>query len=160
VIELTTYCQRVHSVGPDYESTRDAQSACSQVAVDEGILEFIKHGNGQTEPTVIPNPSPLEPPEQIASTTARGTLSLQNFFDGLPKPFPEPLDMNKTAAELNGPALVNAIMQLAKGSRFTCQFYPISEEVSRTRSKLFPLPPCMGSYERSWGIQRSGLFFA
>lgn len=136
VLELTTHCQRVHSVDAIYDSTKDAQSACSQVAVDEGILEFIKFGNGQTEPATIPTLDPLQPPEQVPTSTARGNLNLQNFFEGLPKPFPEPLERGKTAAELNAPALLNAILQLGKGSKRVCQFFSITEEVARVRREL------------------------
>ena len=121
------------SVGAIHDLPRDAQSACSQVAVEEGILEFIKFGNGQTTPMTIPAVDPLLPPVHAPVTTTKGTTTLQNFFDSLPKPFPERLELNKTATELNGPGLLNGILQMGKGSKLTSQFYPITEEFGKSR---------------------------
>ena len=119
-------------VGAIHDLPRDAQSACSQVAVDGGILEFIKFGNGQTTPTTIPAVDPLLPPVHAPVTTTKGTTTLQNLFNSLPKPFPERLELNKTATELNDPGLLNSTLQMGKGSKLTSQFYSITEELRKS----------------------------
>ena len=121
------------SVGAIHDLPRDAQSACSQVAVDGGILEFIKFDNGQVTPTTIPAVDLLLPPVHTPITTTKGTTTLQNLFNSLPKPFPERLELNKTATELNDPGLLNSTLQMGKGSKLTSQFYSITEELGKSR---------------------------
>ncbi|KAJ4490684.1 hypothetical protein J3R30DRAFT_3694404 [Lentinula aciculospora] len=80
-VQITSRTFRVYSTPEDTKS--DAQVACAQIAIDSGILEFIKFGDGQVRPS-SPNPS--------ASNTQDATMwsNVQEFMETIPRPFPEP----------------------------------------------------------------------
>ncbi|KAL5514022.1 hypothetical protein ACEPAG_2783 [Sanghuangporus baumii] len=129
IIELSPHCQRLYSVNPKYSSMPLAKKACSEAALQDDVLDFIKHGNGQTAPP----PALLDPLNDIMKRESdferKGRLaaiSLQSFFDSLPKPFPEQIGA-KPIANLNIPGMLNTTLQLAKGSRLHLRFYFLSE---------------------------------
>ncbi|KAL5501067.1 hypothetical protein ACEPAH_9454 [Sanghuangporus vaninii] len=129
IIELSPHCQRLYSVDPQYSSMPLAKKACSEAALQDDVVDFIKHGNGQTAPPpalldplndIMKRESDLERKGRIAA------ISLQSFFDSLPKPFPEQIG-DKPIANLNIPGMLNTTLQLAKGSRLHLRFYFLSE---------------------------------
>lgn len=61
-------------------------------------------------------------------------MTLQEFFESLPKPFPEsrgPPSEGKPAVEINAPGVLNTILQVAKGARFNAFFYNMLDVKSR-----------------------------
>ncbi|KAH7922432.1 hypothetical protein BV22DRAFT_1131453 [Leucogyrophana mollusca] len=120
-IELSPHSVRVYSSDTVFATYAEAKSACAKIAVDEGVLEFIKHGNGQTRPVSpqlfirtisdeVPNPSQAAQP-----------LTLQGFYDTLPRPFPEDFK-EKSASDINAPGWLNSMIQAARGSKLTTTF--------------------------------------
>ncbi|KAA1470819.1 hypothetical protein DENSPDRAFT_775170, partial [Dentipellis sp. KUC8613] len=123
-IRLSLHSERVYSVSQQYDDFAAAQAACAEEAIDEDLLEFIKHGNGQTQPA---HTSVLDD----ASTDATlqlppAAMSLQGFFESLPRPFPEPIE-GKTASEINAPSWLNVLIQSVKGTKITLNFIWILE---------------------------------
>ena len=76
-------------------------------------------GNGQTAPAE----KRLFDPQQDDATSAAPpvTLTLQGFFEALPRPLPEPVD-DKTVAEINAPGWLNSLIQSARGGKFEHKF--------------------------------------
>lgn len=100
---------RVYSVNTVYKSPGEARKACADAAIADGVIDYIKtwHAAAVDQP-----PDETEPP---SSTT------LQEFFDSLPQPFPEPV-AGKTAADINGPAWLNTTIQAARGCKLVPNF--------------------------------------
>ncbi|TDL16313.1 hypothetical protein BD410DRAFT_844517 [Rickenella mellea] len=131
-IELSPHSTRVYSVDAKFEERTEAKKECARLALDQDILEFIKHGNGQTGPDsteIMEDVQPEEPPKTDAKGRPVGT-SLQTFYETLPRPLPEPFG-DKLASEINGPGWLNTTMQLAKGARLSSQFFWVSEVEAR-----------------------------
>src|ERR1700759_3105249 len=86
-IALSSHSTRVYSVDTVWDHYEDARSACAEEAVSHGALDFIMHGNGQKHPA----PPDYTQPEAVtdAPTAAVAALSVQGYFDSLPRPFPE-----------------------------------------------------------------------
>ncbi|TFK68941.1 hypothetical protein BDN72DRAFT_841251 [Pluteus cervinus] len=118
-ISLTRHSYRVHSSEACYGSPVEAKVACAKVALDEGILDFIKYGNGQTEPAKEDDKSTSGLPGSGEPITP---LTLQSFYESLAQPFPEPVE-NMTAHEINAPAWLNITMQSARGGRLRSYFH-------------------------------------
>lgn len=95
----------------------------------EGVLDYIKYGNGQTKPAVTPS-DPAGPisisREPELDRTGRPSISLEDFFDTLLKPFPEALG-EKTISEINAAGMLNSTLQLAKGGRLSLMYYFFGE---------------------------------
>ncbi|KAF9524226.1 hypothetical protein CPB83DRAFT_621767 [Crepidotus variabilis] len=127
-ISLNAHVFRSYSVDPIYSYQRQAKLACAQAAVEEGVIDFIQFGNGQTQPAKvveqeegagIREPTPPPPPKGV---------TLQEFFDTLPRPFPE--DVGETPAnEINAPAWINLRLQSARGGRLVSSFTPIVDGI-------------------------------
>ena len=131
VIELSPHSQRLYSVEPRHDTRPLAKKACSEAATREGVIDFIKYGNGQKVPAPG-GPDPLdntilkrEPEIDWKGRTA--AISLQSFFESLPKPFPEPFDDDKPISSINVPGVLNTTLQLARGSRLNLQFYFLND---------------------------------
>lgn len=134
IVELSQHSQRFYSVLANYLSQSEAKQLCSEQAIKQGVLDFIKFGNGQTSPTTLP----VDPPEHVivkgnvqapvkenVQAEKKGhfvAITLQDYFDTLPKPFPEAICC-KSAAEINASGLLNNILQLAKGTKLAFRFY-------------------------------------
>ncbi|KAF9072458.1 hypothetical protein BDP27DRAFT_1320489 [Rhodocollybia butyracea] len=73
--------RRVYSTPENTAS--DSQLVCAQIALDSGVLEFIKHSDGQTHPSSLGLSVTSEEEDQIPC------LSVQDFMTTLPRPFPE-----------------------------------------------------------------------
>ena len=122
-IALNAHVLRVYSVDPIYFTAKEAKVACAKVALEEGVIDFIQFGNGQTQP-----PFKVEQDEQDEmanekkeTTTLLKPLTLQEFYDSLPQPFPEPVG-EMTAAEINAPSWLNTTMQSARGGQLRSSF--------------------------------------
>lgn len=114
----------------------EAKRQCSLLAVKQGVIDFIKFGNGQTAPAQASD-------ELLDQVTAKGEFTtsgkkgraeavpLQSFFDTLPKPFPEPVG-DRPISEFNAPGMLNNTLQLAKGAKLSIQFYFLSDSGSRS----------------------------
>ena len=123
---MNAHVLRVYSVDPIYNSAKEAKIACAKVALEEGVIYFIQFGNGQTRP-----PLKVEQDEQYEmanekkeTTTLLKPLTLQEFYDSLPQPFPESVG-EKTASEINAPSWLNTTMQSARGVQLQSSFTPI-----------------------------------
>ncbi|KAI0284173.1 hypothetical protein BC826DRAFT_1179399 [Russula brevipes] len=113
-IKLSLHLFRVFSVDVVHPSFEAAKAACA-----EGILDFIKFGNGQTVPAERRHFQPQE--DDAVSSAPPIALTLQGFFEAPPRPLPEPVD-DKTVAEINAPGWLNALIQSARGGSSTSSF--------------------------------------
>jgi hypothetical protein len=96
----------------------------------EGVLDFIKFGNGQTQPA-----KPAEADLEDSSIAREFTpppppkgLTLQEFFETLPQPFPENIG-EASVNEFNAPAWLNLTLQSARGGRLISSYTPIVDGV-------------------------------
>lgn len=118
-IKLSLHLFRACSVDVDYASFEEAKAACAADATAEGILDFIKFGNGQTAPAERRLFAPQE--DEAQSSPPPIALTLQGFFEALPRPLPEPVD-DKTVAEINAPGWLNTLVQSARGGKLELKF--------------------------------------
>jgi hypothetical protein len=116
---LSMHAFRVYSSDTTYSSHCDAKAACAKTAIDEGVLDYLKRGNGHFPPS---DPAGGEQVRTSSVQVFLAPISLQNFYDGLPKPFPEVVG-DKTALEINGPAWLNTTIQTARGGRLKATFH-------------------------------------
>lgn len=131
-IQLSKHSFRVYSSDTIFDNLSDAKVACAKIALDEAVLDYIQHGNGQTERHVqdsLPQPD-SRPPE---------VLSLQVFYESLPRPFPESLG-DRPAAEVNAPGLLNGIVQSARGSKLSATFIGYTISIGRKCPNFLILP--------------------
>lgn len=108
---------RVFSVDVVHPSFEAAKATCAADAIAEGILDFIKFGNGQTAPAE----RRLFQEDDTASGPPPIALTLQGFFEALPRPLPEPVD-DKAVTEINAPGWLNGLLQSARGGKFEHRF--------------------------------------
>lgn len=118
-IKLSLHLFRACSVDVDYATFEVAKAACAADAIAEGVLDFIKFGNGQTAPAERRPFAPQEDEAQSAPLPI--ALTLQGFFEALPRPLPEPVD-DKTVAEINAPGWLNTLIQSARGGKLELKF--------------------------------------
>jgi len=109
-----------------YDTISEARAACAKVALDQGVLEFVKHGNGQVGPEKSPAVVPdADADAQEAETKAKYTpptpLTLQLFYEMFPQPFPENFG-DKSAVEINAPSWLNTTIQGARGGKLSTNF--------------------------------------
>ncbi|KAH9940613.1 hypothetical protein B0H21DRAFT_754394 [Amylocystis lapponica] len=114
-IHLSEHLSMVWSVDTTYDDPVQAKKACAEVAVAEGVLEFIKHGDGQ----VKPSPESDAPP--IPAVSDVPIYSVQSFFESLPRPFPEPAE-GKSAHDLNGSSWLNTMIQSTRGAKLVAKY--------------------------------------
>jgi len=131
-ISLNAHVFRSYSVDPVYTYQRQAKVACARSAVKEGVIAFIMYGNGQTQPAKA---DPSDGPEGGAANLRELTpppppkgITLQEFFDTLPRPFPENIG-ETTTNEFNAPAWLNLTLQSARGGRLVSSYTPIVDSV-------------------------------
>ncbi|CAA7271260.1 unnamed protein product [Cyclocybe aegerita] len=114
-------------VDPIHSNNRAAKLACARSAIEEGVIDFIKYGNGQTEP-----PKPIDDGLDENHNVAREYtpppppkgITLQEFYETLPRPFPEDVG-DSSANEINAPGWLNVILQSARGGRLVSAFTPV-----------------------------------
>ncbi|KAH8114006.1 hypothetical protein DFH11DRAFT_1483807, partial [Phellopilus nigrolimitatus] len=130
VVELSPHSQRVYSVSTTYDTKSSAKKGGSEAAIREGVLDFIKFGNGQTKPAIalaktLDNAS-IKRESEFEKKGRSNAVSLQTFFDGLPRPFPENIN-NKIIPNLNIPGMIYTTLHRARGARLNLKFYFIDE---------------------------------
>ena len=133
-------------MSPVYNSFSEAKKQCSLLAVKQGVLDFIKYGNGQTVPEQAPDEllelNMAKDDEPTSTKKGReGAILLQSFFDTLPKPFPEAVG-DKPASEINAPGMLNNTLQLAKGAKLNIHFYFLNDSGCKLPHSFFPGIPC------------------
>ena len=118
-IKLSLHVFRVCSVDVIHPSFELAKAACAADAIAEGILDFIMFGNGQTAPA---EKWLFESQQDDATSAAPPVmLTLQGFFEALPRPLPEPV-ADKTFNEINAPGWLNTLVQSARDAKFKHKF--------------------------------------
>ena len=118
-IKLSLHLFRVYSADVIHPSFEIAKAACAADAIAEGILDFIKFGNGQTAPA---EKRLFDSREDDATSAAPPVaLTLQGFFEALPRPLPEPVD-DKSVGEINAPGWLNTLIQSARGGKLEHKF--------------------------------------
>jgi hypothetical protein len=152
-IEISPFTSRVYSVHHIYSTRADAKAAVAAVAIEQGIIDFIKHANGQTSPTVfireldgdasehlnqeiINETVEREKEVEIEATAVNVTLkkhqvpldvmTLQAFTNSLPKPFPETPGL-KPLGDGNPIGWLNSAVQSARGSRMNITWTYLSD---------------------------------
>ncbi|TBU39205.1 hypothetical protein BD309DRAFT_872776 [Dichomitus squalens] len=108
-IRLSRRDCRVYSVSTVYNSAAEAKKACAEAALAEGVIDFIKSWTASDTDMDV---------DEVDSSTA---LSLEQFFESLPQPFPEPV-AGRTAVDINGPAWLNTTIQSARGGKIVPKF--------------------------------------
>lgn len=140
-IRLTDHSFRVYSCDSIYKSEVEAKTACAQKAFDEGVIDYIKFGNGQKEPTQ-PLIEDLEPElfdqQRPSPKPKTRPVTLQAFYESLPQPFPESFG-TKTAAEINAPTFINTLLQSARGGRLKYNFYWVTDKTTNLLGCLLRL---------------------
>ncbi|KAJ7208004.1 hypothetical protein GGX14DRAFT_634814, partial [Mycena pura] len=119
-ITLAPHCYHVYSCDPTLENNSAAQEHCANLALNEGVLEFIRYGNGQT----APNPRP-DAPSVVTGGQIGPQWSLQVFYESLPRPIEEDFG-NRAAKDINATEWLRKVIESAKGARFTASYYPLS----------------------------------
>ncbi|KAF8583692.1 hypothetical protein K439DRAFT_1661156 [Ramaria rubella] len=119
-ISLSANIQRTYSVlvSLDYPRRSMAKVACAKVALEQDVLNFIKHGDGLEHPVV----TPFGGAEASLSAPIPAVTTLQAFHAALPKPMPDNIGI-KSNGEINAVAWLNNMVQIAKGSRMTATFH-------------------------------------
>uniref|UniRef100_A0A8H7XQW5 Uncharacterized protein n=1 Tax=Psilocybe cubensis TaxID=181762 RepID=A0A8H7XQW5_PSICU len=124
-IALNAHLFRSYSVDPVHSTARAAKIACARTALNNDVLEFIRYGNGQTEPQRIIDEGEDEIVPIRGSTPGPPQgYTLQEYYETLPQPFPEDVG-DMPAAEINGPAWLNLALQSARGARLVATFVPV-----------------------------------
>ncbi|EPQ53313.1 hypothetical protein GLOTRDRAFT_95286 [Gloeophyllum trabeum ATCC 11539] len=91
-VKLTPECQRSYSVEPTYKTYEEAKMACAMLAIDQGVLDFIKHGNGQLQPA----PRTLRNQDDPSTSRIRRRFaSLDEFAKSLPTYPTEPMSLRR-----------------------------------------------------------------
>jgi hypothetical protein len=112
-IKLSPHSYRLYSCSPSHETILAAKRACADIAVEQDVLGFIMYGDEDTKDV---------PMYGSASTPPAKGLSLKEFYESLPRPFPESFG-EKPDAETLGPGWLNSAIQGARGSRLVANFY-------------------------------------
>lgn len=122
-IQLSPHVERVYMSQPICDTYEEAKEACAKAAIAEGVLNFIKHGNGQVRPP-SPKPLPDSPTNEWDGQSSNSTapLALQTFFDSLPRPFPEKFDSND-AHKINAPGWLHSLIQSARGGKLGMSYF-------------------------------------
>ena len=134
-IEFTDENWRVWSTDTTFENAVDAQVACCETYAEE-MREFICHFAEGCWPTDECRDS--KPDFHWDDICDLPTWTVQQFFEALPKPFPEDVG-NKTANEINAPSWFNSMLQTSRGSKLSANF--IWTEASTHGCKISPLSP-------------------
>jgi hypothetical protein len=93
-MKLTDTCWRAWSVGNMYQSAEGAKEAVELLALSGGILDFIRHGDGQTHPkSVLDVPSPSSAVSQYTRrdaprTEKKTTVTLSDWLQTFPHTLP------------------------------------------------------------------------
>ncbi|KAG1822163.1 hypothetical protein EV424DRAFT_1511375 [Suillus variegatus] len=121
-IELSPHVIKVYASDTIYNTYNEAKGACAEAALREGVLDFIKHGNGQLRPA-SPQlyPAPSSSDINGVSANKQPPSTLQAFYESLPRPFPESFE-SKDVNEFGAPGYMNTLVQNARGGKLTTTF--------------------------------------
>ncbi|KAI0331545.1 hypothetical protein GY45DRAFT_1369868 [Cubamyces sp. BRFM 1775] len=103
---------KVWSVSTVYDTPGEAKKACAEAALADGILDYIR--------TWSPSGTDTNLGESGSESPVTG-IGLEQFFESLPRPFPEQI-AGQTAADVNGPAWLNTTIQSARGGKIVPNF--------------------------------------
>jgi len=153
---------KVYASDTIYDTYNEAKAACAEAALREGVLDFIKHGNGQSRPA---SPQLYFPDSSSdikgVPASKQPPLTLQAFYESLPRPFPESFE-SKDANEIGAPGYMNTLVQNARGGKMTMTFIFTSDGTPGRTGFLFviiiALTICSSSWLFSsvgptWGVQ-------
>jgi hypothetical protein len=115
-IKLSSHSFRVYSSEPGFSTPAQAKKACADEALQQGVFDYIKFGNGQSKPagSFLSVETSIENQDTPAAATP---ITLQQFYESLPQPFPEHFG-NQSAIDINASVWMNVTTQSAKGARF------------------------------------------
>ena len=126
-ISLNSHVFWVYASDPVHNTPWQAKLACADAAIKEGVIAFIQYGNGQTEPTKTVDNGVEDLDMRIDTPPLPTTgITLQEFFDALPQPFPE--DITEKGPN-NAPTWLNLTLQSARGARLASHFIPFIDNV-------------------------------
>lgn len=111
----------MYSTDATFASKDEAKASCARQAVEDGVLEYIKFGNGQKAP----------PPKDLPSrpgTSHSQRYSLQEYFETLPRPFPVDVG-HKSAHEFQAASWLNSMIQHTKIPQFKTAYYYTNSDV-------------------------------
>ena len=129
------------SADPSYPTPAEAKKACSKTAIEQGVLDFIRYGDGQIRPAVKLG---LDDGESFTGEpippgfTNLGPWSVQTFYEALPCQMPEDVG-DKSAADINAPAWLNTMIQSARGSRLIFNFIWTSDPPCELQATSLPV---------------------
>jgi len=163
-ITLSPHIQRTYSilVSVDYPKKSLAKAACAKLAIEDGVIDFIKHGDGLEQPVqALPGGGVIGGNEgvlrqcffvlfghrfglrltgMIATTT--GPVTLQAFHAALPKPMPDEIG-TKHNGEVNAVAWLNNMVQVCPQCHWFCclclSFFTTSVRKRLANDRLLPL---------------------
>ncbi|KAF5384176.1 hypothetical protein D9615_003163 [Tricholomella constricta] len=107
---------RVYASDMIYHTAHEAQATCAQLAIDQKVFHLIKDtaSNIAIPQTVAVKQKP--PPKPT------GAVSLQAWFDALPRPLPKFFD-TKTVSGIGAISLLNEWVTKARGARLKLQYF-------------------------------------
>ena len=151
-ISLNSHVFRVYASDPVHNTPWQAKLACADAAIKEGVIAFIQYGNGQTEPTKTIDNGVEDLDMRIDTPPLPTTgITLQEFFDALPQPFPE--DITERGPN-NAPTWLNLTLQSARGARLASHFIPFIDNVRHREldvTQLLYVPrSCRSFFGSSW----------
>ncbi|KAI1789886.1 hypothetical protein LXA43DRAFT_545146 [Ganoderma leucocontextum] len=109
-IRLGPRNSRVYSVSTIYNSSSEARKACAEAALADGVIDYIKSWTPSADDMDV-----------VEETDPSSAIGLQQFFESLPQPFPEPV-AGRSAVDINGPAWLNTTIQSARGGKIAPNF--------------------------------------
>ncbi|EAU84114.2 hypothetical protein CC1G_06976 [Coprinopsis cinerea okayama7 len=122
-VALSLHQAETYSTEATFESKAKAKAQCASTALKEDLLEYLKSGEGNGEPSAR-FPSGLGIQLQRA---ASHRYSLQEYFDTLPKPFPIEVGQ-KSALDLKPVNWVNSLVQGTKVPGLKVNYYFTSSD--------------------------------
>ncbi|KAK0234597.1 hypothetical protein EDD85DRAFT_792625 [Armillaria nabsnona] len=107
-ILATSHSFRVYSTAALYKDFIEAKAACAGVAIAEGALKFTGETSFPAAPSVV-------------------RMSLQEFYDLLPRPLPEPSLAKQSVSEVQAVGWLNQTVQSTRGSQLQAEYLPFTE---------------------------------
>ncbi|KAK0486606.1 hypothetical protein IW261DRAFT_806113 [Armillaria novae-zelandiae] len=107
-ILATSHSFRVYSTPALYKDVTEAKAACAGVAIADGALKFTGDASLPAAPLV-------------------GRMTLQEFYDLLPRPLPEPSLAKQNVSEVQAVGWLNQTVQSTRGSQVQADYMPFTE---------------------------------
>lgn len=107
-ILATSHSFRVYSTATLYKDVTEAKAACARVATTDGALKFTGDASLPAAPPV-------------------GRMSIQEFYDLLPRPLPEPSLAKPNVSEVQAVGWLNQTVQSTRGSQLQAEYLPFTE---------------------------------